>query len=41
MFQCHSNESLKSLRHRIANRLNTNPEQIQISTSEKLVGIYT
>lgn len=35
--QCHSNESLKSLRHRIANRLNTTAEQIQLSTSEKLL----
>lgn len=35
--QSHSNESLKSLRHRIANRLNTSHEQIQISTSEKLL----
>ena len=37
IFQCHSNESLKSIRHRVANRLNTNHEQIQLSTSEKLV----
>lgn len=37
MLQCHSNESLKSLRHRIASRLNTTPEQIQLSTSEKLL----
>ena len=39
IFQCHSNESLKSIRHRVANRLNTNHEQIQLSTSEKLVCI--
>ena len=38
--QCHSNESLKSLRHRIASRLNTTPEQIQLSTSEKLVWLF-
>ncbi|XP_020894443.2 ubiquitin carboxyl-terminal hydrolase 24, partial [Exaiptasia diaphana] len=35
--QCHSNESLRSLRHRIAGRLNVTPEQVQIFNNEKML----
>jgi hypothetical protein len=38
-FQCHSNETLTSLRQKIINRLNQTQEFIQIHVNDKLVGI--
>ncbi|EDO44319.1 predicted protein, partial [Nematostella vectensis] len=35
--QCHSNENLRSVRHRIAAKLNVSAEQIQIFNNEKLL----
>ena len=35
--QCHSNESLVSLRKRVSERLKVTPEQVQVGTSEKWV----
>jgi len=36
---CHSNENLLSLKEKIAQKLNTNPEQLQIGTTDKWLDV--
>ena len=41
LFQCHSNESLLSVREKIAQHLKVAPEQLQMGTAEKWVSVPT
>ena len=40
-FQCHSNESICSVRQKVAKQLNVTPEQVQIGTTEHWVSWVT
>ena len=37
LFQCHSNESLGSVRQKIAKQLNMAPDQVQLATNDRWV----